>query len=212
MRTPMTSRQRVQAALRHEEPDCVPIDFGGRHTVHVEVHRALKQHLGLEGGAEIVRSLLTNTAEPDPRLVEMFGGDVVAFQPRPGASYTFRLDPATDSWADEWGIRYRRPPGGHYYDPCEYPLASAETVAEMERYPLPNPTDPARLTELIEPLRVAHASGDKAVLLNAPAIGIWRSCSTPAGRSTGPSRTSSRPASTRSTPSRSTPGTWTRRG
>ena len=74
MRTPMTSRQRVQAALRHEEPDRVPIDFGGRHTVHVEVHRALKQHLGLEGGAEIVRSLLTNTAEPDPRLVEMFGG------------------------------------------------------------------------------------------------------------------------------------------
>lgn len=173
MVSPMTSRQRVQAALRHEEPDRVPIDFGGRHTVHVEVHRALKQHLGLEGGAEIVRSFLTNTAEPDPRLIEMFGGDVVAFQPRPGGSYAFRLDPATDSWADEWGIRYRRPPGGHYYDPCEYPLAKAETVAEVERYPLPNPSDPARLAGLIEPLRVAHARGDKAVLLNAPAIGIW---------------------------------------
>lgn len=173
MQSPMTSRQRVHATLRHEQPDRVPIDFGARHTVHVEVHRALKRHLGLQGGAEIVRSLLTNTAEPDPRLVEMFGSDVIAFQPRPGARYAFRLDPATDSWADEWGIRYRRPPGGHYYDPCEYPLASAETVADVERYPLPDPIDPARLADLIEPLRVAHESGDKAVLLNAPAIGIW---------------------------------------
>jgi uroporphyrinogen decarboxylase len=171
--TALSSRQRVLAALRHDEPDRVPIDFGARHSIHVEAHRALKQHLGLAGGMEIVRSYLTYTAEPDPRLVEMFGGDVTPFQVRPARGYGFRLDPATDSWADEWGIRYRRPPGGYYYDPCEYPLASAETVAEVERYPLPDPTDPARLGGLIEALRVADASGDKAILLNAPAIGIW---------------------------------------
>jgi uroporphyrinogen decarboxylase len=50
----MTSPLRVQAALRHEEPDRVPIDFGGRHTIHVDAHRALKKHLGFEGGAEKV--------------------------------------------------------------------------------------------------------------------------------------------------------------
>jgi uroporphyrinogen decarboxylase len=173
VKTTMTSRQRVRAALQHQEPDRLPIDFGGRHSIHVEAHRALKKHLGLEGGEEVVRSYLTYTAEPDPRLTEMFWGDTVPFQVKPAASYAFRLDPTTDSWADEWGIRYRRPPGGYYYDPCEYPLATAETLAELERYPLPDPTDPSRLAGLIGPLGAAHAAGDKAILLNAPTIGIW---------------------------------------
>lgn len=169
----MTSRQRVQAALRHEEADRVPIDFGGRHTIHVHAHRDLKRFLGIEGGQEIVRSYLTYTAEPDPRLVARFGGDVAPFQVKPAGGYTFRLDPATNSWEDEWGIRYRMPPGGYYYDPCEYPLASAQTVAEIERYPLPSPTDPNRLIGLRESIKAAHITGEKAILLNAPTIGIW---------------------------------------
>jgi uroporphyrinogen decarboxylase len=169
----MTSRQRVLTALRHETPDCLPIDFGARHSIHMDAHRAVKEHLGLQGGEEIVKSYLTYTAVPDPRLVEMFGGDVVSFQVRSEGGFSFRLDSATDSWADEWGIKYRRPPGGYYYDACEFPLASAETVAEIERHPLPDPTDPNRLSGLIESIEAAHRANDKAVLLNAPTIGIW---------------------------------------
>ena len=170
---PLTSRLRVQTALNHEEPDRVPIDFGARHSIHMDAHRALKRHLGLEGGAEIVRSYLNFSAEPDPRLVDYFGADVQAFQPKPGQGYVFRIDPATDTWSDEWGIKCRRPPGGYYYDPCEYPLAAAETIADVERFPFPNPTDPHRMADVAEAIRTAHTANSKGLLLNAPTMGIW---------------------------------------
>ena len=48
MKAPMTSRQRVLAAVEHREPDRVPLDFGGRvTTIHAEAHRELKRYLGL---------------------------------------------------------------------------------------------------------------------------------------------------------------------
>ena len=45
----MTSRERVYAALRHEEPDRVPIDFGSNYNTRVNVvaYNRLKKHLGI---------------------------------------------------------------------------------------------------------------------------------------------------------------------
>ncbi|MDA8216213.1 MAG: hypothetical protein M0Z94_01195 [Dehalococcoidales bacterium] len=173
MPQPMTSRQRVLMALNHEEPDRLPIDFGGRHSLHVYAHRALKQYLGLEGGEEVVRSYLTYTAEPDPRLIERFHSDAIAFQVRAASGYEFRLDPVDDSWTDEWGIGYHRPPDGLYYDPYKYPLAGEVTVAQAEAYPFPDPRDPHRIAHIVEPLKAAHATGEKALMLNSPTVGIW---------------------------------------
>jgi len=47
---PMTSRERVQAALDHREPDAVPVDFNGTAVtgMHVECVAALRDHFGLE--------------------------------------------------------------------------------------------------------------------------------------------------------------------
>lgn len=171
--TAMTSKTRVLTALRHEEPDRVPIDFGARHSIHVAAHRALRHHLGLAGDADPIRSYLNNSAEPDPRLQERFRTDVIALQVGAARPYRFRLDPETRSYADEWGITMRRPEGGYYYDPVGYPLAAAETVAEVERFPFPDPRDPHRLDGILEPIRAASAAGDKAIMLNAPTVGIW---------------------------------------
>ena len=46
----MTSRERVQAALNHRQPDAVPIDFGGTAVtgMHVTCVAALRDHYGLE--------------------------------------------------------------------------------------------------------------------------------------------------------------------
>ncbi|MHB1415753.1 MAG: uroporphyrinogen decarboxylase family protein, partial [Chloroflexota bacterium] len=169
----MTSRERVLTALRHEEADRVPIDLGARHSIHVFAYRALKEHLGLAGGEEVIRSYLNHTAEPDPRLIEMFGGDVLGFQPKSEANYTFVMDRETNSYVDEWGIRYRMPPDGLYYDPSKFPLAGAETVAELERYPFPDPVDPNRMAGVTEAIQAAHKANEKAILFNAPTVGIW---------------------------------------
>lgn len=171
--SPLSSKDRVLIALRHEEPDRVPIDFGARHSIHIAAHWALKRHLGLDGGPDTIRSYLNNSAEPDPRLLTRFAADVIAFQVASGATYAFRLDPETNSYADEWGITMRMPSGGYYYDPVGYPLAAAETVAEIERFPFPDPADPHRIAGILTAVRDAGAARDRAVLLNAPTVGIW---------------------------------------
>ena len=46
----MTSRERLQAALNHQQPDRVPVDFGGTVVtgIHVSAVAALRGYYGLE--------------------------------------------------------------------------------------------------------------------------------------------------------------------
>ncbi len=45
----MTSRERLQTALAHQEPDRVPIDLGGTvvTSISLSTYAALRDHLGL---------------------------------------------------------------------------------------------------------------------------------------------------------------------
>ena len=47
--TTMSHRDRVLAALNHEQPDRVPIDFGGgiASTIYYTAYDRLKEHLGV---------------------------------------------------------------------------------------------------------------------------------------------------------------------
>jgi uroporphyrinogen decarboxylase len=173
--TTMTPRERVLAACDHREPDRLPIDFGGRVTsIHLFAEREVKRLLGLEGGEEVVRSYMTYTVEPDPRLVERFGRDNTPFSTGPAAGFETVIDWQSLTYADEWGIFYRQPPGGYYFDPVGHPLASVETPADLDRYAWPDPTDPGRIAHLIEPLRVARAAGERTAMLSVGGLqGIW---------------------------------------
>ena len=111
--------------------------------------------------------------DADPRIKQAFGADVVTLSTRSGSSYEFRIDPDTNSYADEWGVRYRMPPGGFYYDPYEAPLADVETPADLAKYKWPDPTDPYRWSHSLEDAKRLRAEGDKAILLAAPTLGIW---------------------------------------
>ena len=46
----MTSKERVQAAFNHKQPDGIPVDFGGTAVtgIHVNIIAALRDHYGLE--------------------------------------------------------------------------------------------------------------------------------------------------------------------
>ena len=50
VRTVMTGKERVTAALAHKPPDRVPIDFGGTFVtgIHVSCVAALRDYYGLE--------------------------------------------------------------------------------------------------------------------------------------------------------------------
>ena len=75
----MTSRERVQAALEHREPDRVPIDMGGSVTsgIMVTAYAELTQRLGANGRPPKVYDLLQMLAEVERPVLEGLGCDVI---------------------------------------------------------------------------------------------------------------------------------------
>lgn len=73
----MKPRERVLKAINHEEPDRLPIDFGGENTgISGEAYKNLVEYLGLD--EEIyVYSPLWDIAEVSQEVRDLFGVDVV---------------------------------------------------------------------------------------------------------------------------------------
>ena len=170
----MNCRERALAALNHQEPDRVPLDFGGRQTtLHMFAHQALMRHLGFSGPEPPVRSYHTYLVEPNPQLLQRFERVSAIFFPQPPSDYVFRIDPGTNTYVDEWGTTYYMPPNGYYYDMHRVPLPEAETEADLKKYRWPNPTDPARIAGLPERIRAAYEAAEKVIMVCGAMPGLW---------------------------------------
>jgi uroporphyrinogen decarboxylase len=75
----MTSRERVLAAIHHQEPDRVPIDLGATPSSGISTiaYHNLKQHLGLTTGHNRVYDVVQQLAQPEDGLLEQFHVDVL---------------------------------------------------------------------------------------------------------------------------------------
>jgi len=82
----MTSRQRVEAALDHRQPDRVPLDLGGAPVtgIHASSVYLLRQALGLDPPGEPVRIIepYQMLGEVKPDLLDALGVDVVGLSGR----------------------------------------------------------------------------------------------------------------------------------
>jgi uroporphyrinogen decarboxylase len=76
-------------------------------------------------------------------------------------------------YRDEWGVERIRPPGSYYYDARTFPLAGEITIADIARYPMPDPDDPIRIKGLKERVDQIHRAGYAAVL-NLPSAFIHK--------------------------------------
>jgi len=159
----MTSRERVLATCRFEEPDRVPIDLGGStgaSGIHVQAYHNLRRHLGLPTGTIACNDIMQMLARVDHDVQEHFGLDVAAID---GTStiqdWEIRdlvedlevavpsgLDlrrEADDTWVltHPSGTRYLKPPASHYFDAesgrgwygLGRPLTD-ETLADLQTY------------------------------------------------------------------------------
>lgn len=88
----MTSRERILAAVNHQEPDRVPIDCGAMRSTCIQAiaYNRLKGHLGLHTGHTRVYDIVQQLAEPESWYLERFGIDAI------NAGREF----APDRWAD----------------------------------------------------------------------------------------------------------------
>ncbi|MCX7766396.1 MAG: methyltransferase, partial [Candidatus Sumerlaeia bacterium] len=75
----MTSRERVLCALRHKEPDKVPIDFGGHRSSGISAiaYARLKKALGITTGDIYVYDMVQQLAIIEPPVLEALGIDVI---------------------------------------------------------------------------------------------------------------------------------------
>jgi uroporphyrinogen decarboxylase len=169
----MNSRERVLLALNHQEPDRVPIDFGGLVTsMHHQAYRNLLEYLGMPSDDVQIMDMFQQIVDPTPAIKEMFHADIVGLFPRESADFEFKLEQATDSFEDEWGVVYQRPPGGYWYDLAGHPLREG-TIEELDDFRFPNPRDPARVEGLADEARLLLEKTDKALMLHAPIGGVY---------------------------------------
>jgi uroporphyrinogen decarboxylase len=75
----MTSRERIQAAIRHEESDRVPIDLGATPSsgISAVAYEALKRHIGDDTGHTRIYDVVQFLAQPEDHIVDLLGVDVL---------------------------------------------------------------------------------------------------------------------------------------
>jgi uroporphyrinogen decarboxylase len=169
----LNSRERVITALNHHEPDRVPVDFGSLHTsIHRDGHWRLLKYLGLDAYKAPIIDMFQQIVDPSPTLREMFHDDVQCLFSNPGTGWQLKINPLDDTWTDEWGVTYRQPPGGYWYDFKSHPLREG-TIAELESYKWPDPRDPNRVKGLAGKAKHLYETTDKALLIHACTGGVY---------------------------------------
>ena len=150
----MNQRQRVLAALRHEEPDRVPIDFGATtdSTIMATAYQDFRQALGLGASLTRVIDIAQQTAVVEDDIRQATGADLV---PVFGEPKTWRTGTLADGspaelparfrpqlqpdgsrvvFDDAGNITFKMPKRGHYFDPVYAPLAEATSIRDIDQH------------------------------------------------------------------------------
>lgn len=173
----MDSRTRLNLVLNHQEADRVPFDLGATvlTSIHVKAYQALRAHLGLPPVEPRVVDIFQQIVAVDDDLRARLKVDVRDVAPRSSATFRIEVKEMGDYtyFYDEWGIGWKMPKeGGWYYDMFDHPMKNVASLAEVEKYPWPDPTDPARFTGLAERARHAAQVEKQGVFLGGLSAGI----------------------------------------
>jgi len=161
----MTHRQRVLAALEHEEADRVPMDLGGSlaSTIVTPAYQGLRAELGLadEGSQDAMR--FASLAEVDEDVRRALDVDIV-HAPRAFGTAANTKILSEDRFIDEWGVQWHKPEHGHYYVE-RAPFEGESTLSAIDRYDWPEPKDIVQLEGLVESVKALRARTDRAISL-----------------------------------------------
>lgn len=174
----MNSRERVQIALNHQEPDRIPFDFGGTALTSMSSfnYNSTRTAFGLHPVAPRIMDIFQQNVMVDDDLLTILGCDVRLVSPNLpyGFSYNIREDPSGYLllW-DEWGIGWKKSfDNGLYYDMYDHPLAGDISISKLKDYPWPVPTDPDRFFGLAKKAEKYALNDERAVTLGGFCSGI----------------------------------------
>ena len=173
-----THRERVLAALNHEEPDRVPIDLGGAEftSVVAPAYENLKTHLGMTHKTRMM-SIIHSVVHPDEEILQRFGVDTrnVIAGGYDGSPFEKWVD--DDCYIDIFNVTWKRTVGtddchflhvdGPFYD-------SKASIDVIEDFDWPDPNNPGLVKGVREQVEKIKAAGDYFTVLYLPGGVIHR--------------------------------------
>jgi uroporphyrinogen decarboxylase len=147
----LTPRERVLTAIRHEEPDRVPLSlWGSWYGITDELYFNVLDTLGWEPVPPFRPACVHSVNYYDDRLLELLQVDVRHVDPGTIAAYSVPRADDTDAFGIKWETR------GPYRSPARHPLreSSAEQICE---YPFPDPDQLMDTTGISERIKTIGA-------------------------------------------------------
>jgi uroporphyrinogen decarboxylase len=171
----MTPRERVWAAINHQEPDRVPLDIGGgtSTSIVVEGYEKLRQRWGVLEETRILNKAF-RIARLDESVMQRLGSDCRPLGIKPPVNWT--PSPTTQgTFTDMWGITWRQAFYGHgcyYWELARNPLAEA-TIDDLHRHPWPDVHDPGFTAGLAEEVKLLYEETDYAIMADGGFKSFW---------------------------------------
>lgn len=166
---PMTSRERVLAAINHEEPDRVPIVIGVSNATGLKMkpYQEIKQVLGIEAPDEYLYDWpeLGTAAIDEATMVRLHSDvrGVLDLEPAHVLERNRQRPPHTP-FIDSWGSGQTELTPGVWF-PGVHPLADATTIEEIESYEgWPDMNDPSRVAHVREQALRLHDENQYAIM------------------------------------------------
>jgi uroporphyrinogen decarboxylase len=164
----MKPRERVLAAINHEEPDRVPICIGVSNATSMKMkpYRALKALLGIEApDAYVYDWPELGTALPDEATMRRLHSDVrgvLDLEPEHIRARNKARPPHTP-YIDSWGSGQVELTEDVWF-PGVHPLADATTIEAIENYPWPDMNDPTRVAHVRAQAQKLRDEGEYAIM------------------------------------------------
>jgi uroporphyrinogen decarboxylase len=171
----MTHRERVLAALNHEETDRVPMDFGSTlaTSITVPAYEDFKKFLGIDHETKIGWKR-QRVVIPDESILKKFDIDTRALLL---GKYRGEGDREIDedTIVDIWGTAWKREPSGHFIN-IDGPFVNRDPDIELlDTHDWLDPDDPGFYQNLKENAEFLRRKTDCAIVLNLP-VGIFTEC------------------------------------
>jgi uroporphyrinogen decarboxylase len=155
----MTHRERVNAALNHQETDRVPLDMWGTDSRLIdEFYFKVLEHLGWTEKGEIKRA--GKTAQyVDWKLADLFDCDFRHITARKPEGFVSRTDSEGNSY-DEWGVGNQKM-GEHSFI-SKHPFPEPD-IAAIAKFSCPDMADSSRFRGMEQRVREWFETTDYAI-------------------------------------------------
>ncbi|MBD3306115.1 hypothetical protein GF339_06985 [candidate division KSB3 bacterium] len=168
----MLPRERVLAAINHEEPDRVPIIIGGSAgKFYASAARTLARHFGIpEAELQPVPAGFKYILFHE-KLWQELGVDVRFLYPQSCKKELYEAQQTGGEYVDEWGSKYKfTDPDGAWVDIETKPVLADADIPAIEAYPWPEP-DALLIEGLRDRAEALHREGKYAIAVNRPFAG-----------------------------------------